>query len=116
MLADKKREVMHSLGVKFDTAASLGRMAEEDQAQISHDEFISLSRNKQNYQVLKLVNEALDRLTAGDYGLCQRCEEPIAPRRLEVVPWAKYCVRCQERIASRTYGDDEPSLAAPAAW
>lgn len=112
MLEDKRGELVASLGVKFDSIAKAGRVAEEDQAQMSHDEFISLSRNKQDYQVLKLVDEALDRIAAGDYGVCQRCEEQISPRRLEVLPWAKYCVKCQDRIAARTHeADHEPVLA-----
>lgn len=112
MLEEKRKDLLIGLGVKFDSIASAGRVAEEDQAQMSHDEFISLSRNKQDYQALKLVNEALDRIDAGDFGICHRCEEPISPRRLEVLPWAKYCVRCQDRVAARQHEeDDSPVLA-----
>ena len=42
------------------------------------------------------IRMALRRLEAGDYGLCLDCEEPIAPKRLQVVPWAERCVICQE--------------------
>jgi DnaK suppressor protein len=35
------------------------------------------------------------------YGVCLECEEPISPKRLDAVPWARYCVSCQERIAAR---------------
>jgi DnaK suppressor protein len=110
-LTEKRQEVMKSLGVKFDSLASQGRIAEEDQAQLSHDEFVQLQLNKRDWDVLKLVNAALDRLSAGDYGICQRCEEPIAPRRLEVIPWAKYCVSCQEKLAHRHVEEDEPVMA-----
>jgi DnaK suppressor protein len=110
-LTEKRQEVMKSLGVKFDSLASQGRIAEEDQAQLSHDEFVQLQLNKRDWDVLKLVNAALDRLSAGDYGICQRCEEPIAPRRLEVIPWAKYCVSCQEKLAHRQVEEDEPVMA-----
>jgi DnaK suppressor protein len=112
MLEEKRQELVAALGVKFDSIAKAGRVAEEDQAQMSHDEYISLTRNKQDYQVLKLVDEALDRIAAGDYGVCQRCEEQISPRRLEVLPWAKYCVKCQDRIAARTYEEDDASVLA----
>ena len=119
MLEEKRQDLLTSLGVRFDTIAAAGRVAEEDQAQMSHDEFINLSRNKQNYRALRLVDEALDRLAAGDYGVCQRCEEKISTRRLEVLPWARYCVRCQERISSRPIEEfGSPSLAATSldAW
>ena len=67
------------LGGKFDTLAKMGRVAEDDQAQISHEEFVSLRLNSLDYAQLRLVEEALDRLAAGDYGICLACEEPIPP-------------------------------------
>ena len=107
-LVEKRREVMTGLGMKFDTLARMGRVAEDDQAQISHDEFVSLRLNCLDYAQLRLVEEALDRLDSGDYGTCQCCEEPIAGKRLQVLPWARYCVKCQERLGS----DPEPAWAA----
>ena len=44
------------------------------------------------------VEDALARLRDGSYGVCLRCEEAIKPRRLEVVPWARHCVHCQEML------------------
>jgi DnaK suppressor protein len=98
MLLDKRETVLSGLGVKFDTMARMGRVAEEDQAQISHDEFISLQLNSLDYLQLRLVEEALDRLGSGDYGVCLACDLPIPLKRLEAVPWARYCVQCQEEI------------------
>ena len=96
MLLDKRKQVASGLGVKFDTVAKMGRVAEEDQAQVSHDEFVSLRLNSLDYGQLKLVEEALDRLRSGDYGVCLACERPIPPKRLQALPWARYCVPCQE--------------------
>lgn len=42
--------------------------------------------------------EAIEALAAGHYGICNRCQQPIAKERLEARPDAKYCVRCQEEI------------------
>ena len=39
-LIEKRDQVVSGLGVKFDTIAKMGRIAEEDQAQLSHDEFV----------------------------------------------------------------------------
>jgi DnaK suppressor protein len=99
-LLEKKQSVMSGLGVKFDTLAKLGRVAEEDQAQISHDEFVSLHLNSLDYGQLRLIEEALDRLGSGDYGICLACEEPIAQKRLRAIPWARYCVECQENLVA----------------
>jgi DnaK suppressor protein len=101
MLLEKRQEVLSGLGVKFDTLASMGRVAEDDQAQISHDEFISLRMNSLDYGQLRLVDEALARLTSGEYGVCQACEQPIATKRLQALPWARYCVNCQEEYSLR---------------
>jgi DnaK suppressor protein len=95
-LSEKRQRVLSGLGVKFDTLARLGRVAEDDQAQISHDEFISLKMNNLDYSQLRMVDEALERLDAGDYGICLACEEAVAPKRLLAVPWARYCIKCQD--------------------
>jgi DnaK suppressor protein len=95
-LLEKRANVLAGLGVKFDTLAKMGRVAEEDQAQLSHDEFVSLRLNSLDYAQLRLVEEALDRLDSGDYGICMCCEEPIPPKRLRAVSWARYCVKCQD--------------------
>jgi DnaK suppressor protein len=105
MLLEKREEVLAGLGIKFDTLAKMGRVAEEDQAQISHDEFVSLHLNSLDYTQLRLVEEALDRLNSGDYGTCLSCEEPIAPKRLRALPWARYCVKCQEEAGAQTEQD-----------
>ena len=98
-LMERRREVLRGLGVRFDTVASLGRVADDDRAQISHDEFLSLHRNRMDWVQLRLVDEALDRMEAGEYGICLSCEEPIAPKRLQAVSWARYCLKCQDALA-----------------
>ena len=108
VLIEKRQQVMAGLGIKFDTMAKMGRVAEEDQAQISHDEFISLRLNSLDYVQLRLIEEALDRIEAGDYGVCMSCEEPIPAKRLQAVPWAKYCVTCQQEM-SNSHDDPAPS-------
>ena len=98
MLLTKREQVMAGLGMKFVTLAKIGRVAEDDQAQMSHDEFVSLRMNSLDYVQLRLIEEALDRIRSGDYGVCLACEEPIPPKRLHALPWAKYCVPCQEEV------------------
>jgi DnaK suppressor protein len=45
----------------------------------------------------------------GSYGTCLHCEEEISPKRLDAVPWAAYCIRCQE-IADRSTEEGTESL------
>ena len=51
-------------------------------------------------QQLALVEEALARLDAATFGTCVRCGGPIAPDRLEALPWAARCIDCQ-RLGAR---------------
>jgi len=101
-LLARRQEVLNGLSHRFDTMAAMGPIAEDDRPGVTHSEFLSLHRNSMDYHQLRLVNEALDRLESGDYGICLECEEPIAPKRLQAVSWARYCVKCQERINRRT--------------
>jgi DnaK suppressor protein len=59
---------------------------------------------------LTQVNAALQRIQDGEFGICVECEEPISPKRLTAVPWATYCLRCQELEDRRESG--VPTLAA----
>lgn len=47
---------------------------------------------------IRMIREAQERLANGTYGTCQRCGRPIAPERLEAIPWAAYCIECQEIV------------------
>lgn len=46
----------------------------------------------------QMVREAQQRLADGAYGSCQRCGKQITPERLEALPWAAYCIECQEIV------------------
>jgi RNA polymerase-binding protein DksA len=48
--------------------------------------------------VLAQVEEALGKIEAGTYGVCDRCDKEIPAARLEALPYATLCVECQERI------------------
>ena len=48
-------------------------------------------------RTLDEINAALRRLDDGTYGRCQGCSQPIPAARLEILPQARYCVRCQDR-------------------
>lgn len=52
-------------------------------------------------KLLREISDALHRIENDTYGICLECEEPISTKRLDAVPWARYCVTCQEEIAHR---------------
>lgn len=42
------------------------------------------------------VERAIAKMDAGTYGTCERCGRPIAPERLEAIPWALLCIDCKK--------------------
>ncbi|HYL13588.1 MAG TPA: TraR/DksA family transcriptional regulator [Terriglobales bacterium] len=48
--------------------------------------------------LLEMVEESLRRVRDGSFGLCLSCGNEINSKRLEAVPWTRYCIACQERI------------------
>lgn len=62
--------------------------------------------------LLTLVNNALQRLEDGTYGQCLQCGQPIAPKRLEALPWAERCVICEEQL-ERVYQSREEVYGGP---
>jgi DnaK suppressor protein len=59
-----------------------------------------LALRERNEQHLAQVEAALRRLDDGTFGSCTRCGRPIAPERLDALPWAALCIDCQ-RIVGR---------------
>jgi DnaK suppressor protein len=92
MSAQKVAQVVTRLDVPSD---------EGDLSQQSHEEWIFLNRNTLEMKLVREVEDALRRIESGAYGVCHECEEPISAKRLDAVPWAKYCVTCQEMVAAR---------------
>jgi DnaK suppressor protein len=102
LLLAKRSDLLAEMGSKIPYVRDSGRLAEDDQAQVLHDQFISIEVQQQCYRTLKEIDAALERLSIGDYGICTNCAEPISPRRLLAIPWAANCIQCQETI-----GNDE---------
>ena len=45
------------------------------------------------------VERALAKMDQGAYGTCERCHQPIAPERLEAIPWARLCMACKQKAS-----------------
>lgn len=45
-------------------------------------------------RILTEIEDALDRIEDGTYGICQNDDLPIPKARLEAIPWARYCISC----------------------
>jgi RNA polymerase-binding transcription factor len=71
---------------------------EVDLIQLNEDREMSFATRSMLVERANKLAEALERLRGGDYGICQECEEPIAPARLRAMPEVTTCVRCQDRL------------------
>ena len=50
----------------------------------------------QESMLVRRLRSAIERVDDGSYGTCLHCEEEIAPKRLNAIPWAELCIQCQE--------------------
>ncbi len=112
MLLDKRQTILSGSGVKLEISPRTDRIAEDDQAQVFHDEFVSLQLSSLDHELLRLIDEALRRLGAGRYGLCLSCEERIPAKRLRALPWARYCVACEQRAGAEEEEDETAETEA----
>jgi DnaK suppressor protein len=67
-----------------------------DKASNSYTKELLFSQSTNERNTLRLIEEALDRITEGTYGECINCGEEIQPKRLDAIPWTPHCIRCQE--------------------
>lgn len=68
-----------------------------DRANNSYNRELMFSLSDAERGMLLQVEAALERLESGDFGQCTNCKRPIGEPRLNAVPWARYCIDCQER-------------------
>lgn len=76
-----------------------------DEVQHAAERELAIRNLDRESNLLRLVRLALRRISDGSHGICMHCEEDINPRRLVAVPWAPYCIQCQE-AADRNQGED----------
>lgn len=67
-----------------------------DQAAVAYSKEFLFSLSHADRKLLQLIDEALARIEDGSYGYCLHTGEPIEPKRLEAIPWARLCIKAQE--------------------
>jgi len=98
VLLKEREEIIGEVKQIHESSKEMGQDGIQDiadeAANIYHRQvLLSLSENDRIR--LQEVDEALDRIKSGTYGICEECGEPIGLKRLEVRPIAKYCVPCK---------------------
>ncbi|MBC7900064.1 MAG: TraR/DksA family transcriptional regulator [Saprospiraceae bacterium] len=77
-----------------------------DLAVRNYSKNVMLAVSENESKQLALVDEALLRVSDEEYGLCQNCENEIQPKRLAAIPWARYCLSCQELVEKGMLDED----------
>lgn len=99
-LLDQRQQILslyeHDLRVG-QSASDEGTEDIVDRANNSYNREFMFALSDTERQVLLAIDEALERLDSGQYGTCLNCEESIPRARLKAVPWARYCIDCQEQ-------------------
>ena len=72
-----------------------------DRAQEEVAEVTLSALEEHERQEMAEIRAALARIDAGRYGICDACGAAISAARLEALPMARRCVRCQERVENR---------------
>ncbi|MGB5174460.1 MAG: TraR/DksA family transcriptional regulator [Thermoanaerobaculia bacterium] len=68
-----------------------------DRANNSYNREFMFALSDTERQMLLEIEDALERLDEGGYGTCLNCSDDIPKIRLRAVPWARYCIDCQEQ-------------------
>jgi DnaK suppressor protein len=87
-----------------------------DEVQLAGERELAIRNLDRDSNMLRQIRRALARIEDGSYGICLHCDEEISPKRIAAVPWAAYCIKCQEQVDRHEIEvDDNADLFAPAA-
>jgi DnaK suppressor protein len=109
MLEAKQAELAAGLRKRDDIAIEKSPDA-LDEVQLAGERELAIRTLDRESSLLRQVKSALARVGDGSYGTCLHCDEEIKPKRLDAVPWTKYCITCQE-AADRHEFDSDPGDA-----
>ena len=69
-----------------------------DEIQAASQRALAVCNLDREFNQLRNARAALRRIHEGSFGICQECDQDIHPKRLDAVPWALFCIRCQEAV------------------
>ncbi len=101
ILLKEREEIIGGVKQIYESSKEIGQDGIQDigdEAANIYNKQILLSLNENERMRLQEVDEALDRIANGTYGICEECGGPIGLKRLEARPVAKYCVPCKTKL------------------
>ncbi|MBK7927016.1 MAG: TraR/DksA family transcriptional regulator [Bryobacterales bacterium] len=109
ILEAKKAELAHVLRNREAIAIEKSPDA-LDEVQHAAERELAIRNLDRESGLLRQVKLALTRVDDGSYGTCLHCDEEINPKRLAAVPWAPYCITCQEMADRRQEEGDNSEI------
>jgi len=107
LLLEKKKENNQKMSEFFRQSQSVVETGvaqdEGDKAESSYTKEFLLSLSDSERKQRRLIDEALRRIKENTYGECQMCGKDVGMKRLSVVPWASYCIHCQEKAEEESF-------------
>jgi RNA polymerase-binding transcription factor len=83
----------------YRDAIMVERSADQlEEIQVASQRALAVCALDRESNQLRDTRAALRRIQEGSFGNCQECDEDIPPKRLAAVPWAQFCIRCQEAV------------------
>lgn len=101
LLLKQREEIVGEVKQMVESSKEMGQDGIQDigdEAANIYNKQVLLSLNENERMRLQEVDESLDRIENGTYGICEECGGPISLKRLEVRPVAKYCVPCLTKL------------------
>jgi DnaK suppressor protein len=102
LILDAKLDEVTSSQIRREDIAIQKNADEMDAIQQGGDHTLALDSMTRKWETSTLISEALKRIENNTYGICVECDEAISPKRIAALPWAKYCIRCQDVIDRST--------------
>jgi DnaK suppressor protein len=96
ILETKRQEILSlpERSTEVDEAMRTGDWV--DHSSQENDLHVNLALKQTDTKLLRAIEEALQRIDTGTYGICMDCDEPIASGRLDAVPWTRVCIDCKQ--------------------
>ena len=91
--AELDRFTRHRDGITIERSAD-----QLEEIQTASERALAVCNLDREFNQLRNARAALRRIEKGSFGTCLECDEEIHPKRLAAVPWAAFCIRCQEAV------------------
>jgi len=97
VLLAKRRELLERVtAIARDSQLPSSADSEEQAVELENEEVLAALDGEARH-TLELIDQALQRIEHGEYGLCAECGNPIAPARLKAIPYASLCIDCADK-------------------